>query len=155
MENKVIGVIVFIILLFGLTGCGYKELNESDKEYIETIKSLKKEKEAIELELNSRMAELSTITQQIGEKQLILKGTAKYVMKINIAQSHFTLDLSQLAKDMLNDVDIYVEVSEDFYNKYNVGDTINDDLRVGSLIFKGSIGSWNIKVADKQIVEGE
>ena len=41
---------------------------------------------------------------------------------------------------------------EEFYNKYNVGDTIADDFRVGNMIFKGSFGNWKVKVADKQIV---
>ena len=81
----------------------------------------------------------------------IADGSAKYIMKINIAQSHFTLDIGQHLKDAMNDIDIYIEVSEDYYNKYNVGDVISDEFRVGSLIFKGSFGNWEIKVAEKII----
>ena len=73
-------------------------------------------------------------------------------MKINISQTHFTLNISEHLKDDMNDIDIYIEVSEEYYNKYNIGDTIADDFRVGSMIFKGSFGNWKVKVADKQIV---
>ena len=73
-------------------------------------------------------------------------------MKINISQSHLTLSVSEHLKDAMNDIDIYIEVSEEYYNKYNIGDTIADDFRVGSMIFKRSFGNWKVKVADKQIV---
>lgn len=52
----------------------------------------------------------------------------------------------------MNDIDIYIEVSEEYYKSHNVGDMIADDFRVGIMIFKGNFGNWKIKVADKQIV---
>lgn len=73
-------------------------------------------------------------------------------MKINISQSHFTLDITEYLKDSMNDIDIYIEVSEEYYNKYNIGDTIADNFRIGSWIFKNSFGKWKVKVADKQII---
>ena len=130
----------------------YNLLNESDKQYISTIEELRQEKQAIQYEINNKNNELTIINNLIEDNTKIAEGTAKYIIKLNISQSHFTLDLSEHFKDMMNDIDIYIEVSEDYYNKYNIGDKISDDFRMGSLLFKGSFGNWQIKVADKQIV---
>lgn len=158
MKDKYIKLLVLIALmiitLLGLTGCNNSELSESDKEYIEKIKTLKTTQSELLEDINRKNNELTSLNKQIEEKQIIASGKEKYIMKINIAQSHFTLNVSEWAKDAMNDIDIYVEVSKDFYDKYNIGDTIADDFRVGSLVFKGSFGKWNIKVSDKQIVKG-
>ena len=151
--KKVIGIIlILIIMLFTLTGCT-NELSEDDKAYISKIKELKAEQSQLTREIQLKNEELSNINNQIKEKNIVLSGKAKYIMKINIAQSHFTLDIGTHIKDAMNDIDIYVEVSEDFYNSYNVGDILSDDFRVGSFICKGSFGNWKVKVAEKQIVE--
>lgn len=103
-------------------------------------------------QITKQKSELENINNKIEQQNKILTGTAKYIMKINISQSHYTLDISEHLKNSMNDIDIYIEVSEEYYHKYNIGDTIADDFRVGSMIFKGSYGKWKVKVADKQIV---
>lgn len=157
MNNKFI--IITIILLnivlliyLGIKSSQYKMLSEDDKKYIESIKQLKQEQTSIENNIYNKNIELSNINKIIEEQQKVLNKTAKYIMKLNISQTHFTLDISEHLKDSMNDIEIYIETSKDFYDKYNVGDTISDDFRVGSFIFKGSFGSWKIKVADKQII---
>ena len=151
--KKVISIFLLIVIsLFVLTGCS-NELSEDDKAYINRIKELKAEQSSLIRDVQLKNEELNNINKQIQEKNIVLNGKAKYIMKINIAQSHFTLDIGTHLKDSMNDIDIYIEVSEDFYNKYNVGDIISDEFRAGSFIFKGSIGSWKIKVAEKQIIE--
>lgn len=157
MNNKFI--IITIILLnivlliyLGIKSSQYKMLSEDDKKYIESIKQLKQEQTYIENNIYNKNIELSNINKTIEEQQKVLNKTAKYIIKLNISQTHFTLDISEHLKDSMNDIEIYIETSKDFYDKYNVGDTISDDFRVGSFIFKGSFGSWKIKVADKQII---
>ena len=55
-------------------------------------------------------------------------------------------------KDSMNKITIPIQVSEEYYYSIEVGDTLSNEFRVGSFIFKGSIGSWDIKVVDKQTV---
>ena len=157
MKIKIILVIIIILniilsIYLGIKVSQYKILSEDDKKYIETIKQLKQEQSSIENQISNKNIELENINQKIQEQEKVLEGNAKYIIKINISQSHFTLDISEHLKDSMNDIDIYVEVSKEFYDKYSVGDTIADDFRVGSLIFKGSFGNWEVKVTDKQIV---
>lgn len=147
-----ISVNIIIGIALGMKISEYKILSEDDKKYIETIKQLKQEQSDLNTQISNKNNELANINQQIIQQNKVLDGTAKYIMKINISQSHLTLSISEHLKDSMNDIDIYIEVSEEFYNKYNVGDTIADDFRVGSMIFKGSFGNWNIKVAEKKIV---
>ena len=127
-------------LTFGLTGCG--EEAERDA-LIEQIDSLKTEK----AELESTVAEL----KDMATAEKIRTGTEVYVVVINISQSHFTLDLEEHMKDVMNDVDITIPVSKEFYDSVNKGTVIDDSFRMGSFIAKGSIGNWDIIVKDKYI----
>lgn len=114
------------------------------------------------LKLESRVAELQTeIAGLEGEKRALAdsltdlkveSGTAKYVLTINIKQTHFTLDIREHLKDTMNDISIQIPVDKEYYDCVNVGDTIDDSFRMGSFIFKGSFGSWKITVTDKKIV---
>lgn len=155
-KETVLIILIIINVVLGVTlgikNSKYKILSEDDKKYIETIKQLKKQQSNLNIQISNKNNELLNINNKIDQQNKILSGTEKYIMKINISQSHFTLSVSEHLKDAMNDIDIYIEVSEEYYNKYNVGDIIADDFRVGSMIFKGSFGNWKVKVADKQIV---
>ena len=159
-ENSMLKILLIIIIILniilsiylGIKVSQYKILSEDDKSYIETIKQLKEKQNSVENQISKKNKELNNINKKIQEYEKVLEGNAKYIMKINISQSHFTLDISEHLKDSMNEIEIYVETSKEFYDKYNVGDIIADDFRVGSLIFKGSFGNWEVKVADKQIV---
>lgn len=82
----------------------------------------------------------------------IAPGETKYFITLNISQSHFTLDLKQHFKDAMNDVDIEVMVDKDYYDSFEIGDSVNDDFRWGSFISSGSIGNWDITVSNKREV---
>ena len=157
MKNKETILIILIIInvvlgiTLGIKNNKYKLLSEDDKKYIETIKQLKQKENDLNIQISNKNNELSNINNKINQQNKVLDGTAKYIMKINISQSHLTLSVSEHLKDAMNAIDIYIEVSEEYYNKYNIGDTIADDFRVGSMIFKSSIGNWEVKVTDKQI----
>lgn len=155
-KEIILGILIIINVMFGITlgikNSKYKILSEDDKKYIETIKQLKQEQQDLNTQILNKNSELTNINNKISQQNKILNGTAKYIMKINISQTHLTLSVSEHLKDAMNDIDIYIEVSEEYYNKYNIGDTIADDFRVGSMIFKGSFGNWKVKVADKQII---
>lgn len=81
-------------------------------------------------------------------------GETKYFITLNVSQSHFTLDLKQHFKDAMNDVDIEIMVDKDYYDSFEIGDSVNDDFRWGSFISSGSIGNWDITVSNKREVTG-
>ena len=121
-----------------LTGCG------DNREYLnEEIDGLKVEISELENQRDLLKSEIVDIKVE--------NGTAKYIVTFNIKQNHFTLDLSEHMKDEMNDISIQIPVDEDYYDSVNIGDTIADDFRMGSLIMKGSFGNWDITVENKEI----
>lgn len=105
----------------------------------------------LQVEIASLEAERDALTDEIVDIK-VEKDLAKYVVTFNIKQSHFTLDIGQHLKDEMNDISIQIPVDKDYYDSVEVGDVINDDFRMGSFIFKGSFGNWDITVEDKEIV---
>lgn len=120
---------------------------------IETsIASLKEEertvaqrKQALEGEIHDLQAKKIEIEAATGK--------ARYMLKLQIKQSHFSLDLDEHLKDAMNKAEFWIAVDREMYDSSNPGSEILDKFRVGSLIMNGSIGSWKIKVLEKKIVE--
>lgn len=114
------------------------------------IVQLEEEINVLETEIATLETERDTLVNEIADIK-IENGTAKYIITFNIKQSHFTLDIGQHLKDEMNDISIQIPVDKEYYDKVEVGDVIADDFRMGSLIFKGSFGNWDITVEDKCI----
>ena len=105
----------------------------------------------LELEIsNLEMQKRSLMEENKNVK--IENDLAKYIVTFNIKQNHFTLDLGQHLKDEFNDISIQIPVDKEYFDSVNVGDTIADDFRMGSLIFKGSFGNWKVTVQAKEIL---
>jgi len=148
MKKKIQSFVILVILLsvcISLFGCATKEeqLNSNIENLEARISELKSEISDLEVERNALKNEITDIKVE--------NGTAKYIVTFNIKQSHFTLDIGQHLKDEMNDISIQVPVDKEYYDSLNVGDTIADDFRMGSFIFKGSFGNWDITVEDKCI----
>ena len=139
MKKKILAVLlVGGMMTTMLTGCG------DNREYLnEEIDGLKVEISELENQRDLLKSEIVDIKVE--------NGTAKYIVTFNIKQNHFTLDLSEHMKDEMNDISIQIPVDKDYYDSVNIGDTITDDFRMGSLIMKGSFGNWDITVENKEI----
>ena len=138
MKKILTTIIVMILSISILTGC-----NSQDEFLKQEIESLENEIEVLEAEKTKLESEIVEVKTE--------KGLESYILTINIKQSHFTLDIGQHIKDEMNDISIEIPVDKEFYDAVEVGDVINDDFRWGSLVLKGSIGSWDITVEDKEI----
>lgn len=144
--RKICAILLVMLLCISISGCATEEERLSaDVEKLENRLS----------DLQSEIDDLKTEKCSLEETITDLKvesGTAKYVLTINIKQSHFTLDIGQHLKDSMNDISIQIPVDKEYFDSVNVGDVIDDSFRMGSLIFKGSFGNWNITVEDKEIL---
>lgn len=76
-----------------------------------------------------------------------------YVVELEIKQEHLSLSLSKHAKDSINAFEFKLPVSKEYYDSVNKKDVIVDDFRTGSLVTEGSVGSWKVKVEDKEMNE--
>ena len=139
MKKKILGaLLVGGIIATMLVGCG------DNREYLNA------EIDGLKAEISELKNQRDVLKSEIVDIK-VENGTAKYVVTFNIKQSHFTLDLSEHMKDEMNDISIQIPVDKEYYDSVEVGDTIADDFRMGSLVMKGSFGNWDITVEDKEI----
>lgn len=139
IKNRIKKIGVLILMCCSLTGCQPKELKaqEEYEKLVAEIDDLKAEKERLKSEVTEIKKE---------------HGLEKYVITLRISQRHITLDISEHLKDSLNDIEIQIPVDKEYYDNLEIGDTIDDSFRVGSLIMKSSWGSWNVQVINKEIM---
>lgn len=78
-------------------------------------------------------------------------GREVYIVTYEISQSHITFDISEHIKDSMNTITMEIPVDKEYYDSLIIGQDIKDDFRIGSLIMKGSWGSWKVSVKDKRI----
>ena len=136
-------IIVLIFSMIIITGC-----ENFDLEYERN--QLEKEIKTLQNDIDNLQNDISTL--QKTREELIQNNEVIYIIELEISQSHFTLDLEQHLKDEMNTTKLPIQVSEEYYYSVEEGDLLSDEFRIGSFIFKGSIGSWKIKVANKEIV---
>lgn len=137
---KQIRMSLLAIMMVCLVGCGDQAQADMLKQ---EISELQAEKQSLEVEI----AELSNSVIEEKEEN----GIAKYVLTLEIKQSHFSLDISEHLKDTVNAMEIQIPVDKEYYDSVEVGQSIADEFRMGSLVFKGTFGSFKVIVTDKQI----
>lgn len=72
-------------------------------------------------------------------------------VRLELRQSHFNLDIGDHIRDHFNAVKFDWDVPGNVYQNLHVGDDlIAHGFRTGSLIVNGSVGSWHLKVIDKE-----
>jgi hypothetical protein len=132
---------------------------ESNTDVKEDIESLRKERTTLQNEnawlrdtKSTKESEIATLDEHLEESHIYQSGrTPKYVLGIKLEQSHFTLDITEHAKDAMNAIEFEIPVDKDYYNSVSVGEEIVDDFRVGSFIFNGSLGDWEMTVEHKHV----
>lgn len=140
MKKKILSVVLTVVLLFSLTGCGEQAQVDLLKQEISELQEKK-------TDLQNEVSELENITVEKKEEN----GTAKYVLTLEIKQSHFTLDISEHLKDSMNAIEIQIPVDKEYYDSVEVGQNIADEFRMGSLVFKGTFGNFKVSVIKKEI----
>lgn len=145
MKKVAIMFMSLCLVVCSMVGCS------KEKELSANIIKLEKMASELEDDVHNLEAQKRMLENEIRDIK-IQSNTAKYIVTLNIKQSHFTLDLGQHLKDEMNDISIQIPVDKEYFDSVNVGDTIADDFRMGSLIFKGSFGNWKITVQNKEIL---
>lgn len=144
--KKILCIVMTLMLMLGLTAC----MSEGERlEY--DIQRLQEQKDTLVNEIDQLEFELDTLQQTVVDTK-IEQGTAKYVLTINIKQSHFTLDIGEHLKDAMNDISIQIPVDKEYYDSVNVGDVLDDSFRLGSFVLYGSWGNWKVTIADKKVM---
>ena len=109
----------------------------------------------LELERRKLQSEIETLQSELNTLQRVREGLIPndniiYVIELQIRQTHITFDIGKMLEDAANEIILPIQVSAEYYHSLEIGDILNDELLVGSL--SGNLGSWEITVVDKQIV---
>ncbi len=75
-----------------------------------------------------------------------------YVITVSVAQKHTILDMDKKVKDQMNKATVALPVMREYYEAAKIGESLEDSFRIGSLLVDGTIGSWDIKIIDKQVI---
>ena len=135
MKKLLTLLLTLTITLASLTGC--TTYSSKDVENLKTeIAELEEYKKSLE-------AEIEGIKEDNNIKT--------YVLTLSVKQNHYSLSISEHMKDEMNKLEFEIPVSKEFYDSVEEGDVIEDSFRVGSMLMKGSFGSWKIKVIDKDV----
>lgn len=145
--KKIISILLVVIMALSLCACG----SEPDEALQAEIVRLEQKKSEIKEQIGVLEDELNVLQKTVTDTK-IETGMVKYVITLNIRQTHFTLDIGQHLKDSMNDISIQIPVDKEYFDSVQVGDVIDDSFRMGSFIFKGSWGNWKITVEDKDIM---
>jgi chromosome segregation ATPase len=90
--------------------------------------------------IESKKSELANIQNNIATNKAELEENPKhrYVIKFELKQSRFSLDIGQHMKDSMNAAEFELPVDKEFYDSVHVGQELVDKFRTGSLLINGS-----------------
>lgn len=145
-------ILTFLMLIF-LVSC------ETEKSVKSDLDKLKSERETLMGEVTSlngvaeqKKFEISDLETKAKELGMLAQGrTPKYILKLHLKQSHFSLSIKKHIADAVNAIDFEMPVDKEFYDSVKVGTSIVDEFRSGSFFLKGSFGDWEMTVKEKEI----
>lgn len=125
---------------------------------IEQLKAKRNNLQAVAQRLDNdielKNKQIESINIDLKELNIIKSGkTPLYILKLELKQSRFSLDISEHIKDNMNAISFEMPVSKEFYKECNVGTKIVDKFRSGSFVLNGSFSDWNMKVIGKEMRE--
>ena len=136
--------LIILFIALSLVGCDNREnLKQEINQLKKTRTNIKNDIQYLNNLRSSTSKEIAKMDERLKELNIYVDGKQpRYILKVRLMQSHFTLDLEQHVKDELNAIEFELPVSKEFYNSVNVGTRIVDEFRFGSLLLYGSFGYW-------------
>lgn len=105
---------------------------------------------------NAEVKQLKKENALLVEQHNALKAgnsskSPKYILKLRLKQSHFSLSIKKHIKDAVNAIDFEMPVDKEFYDSVSEGTEIIDKFRFGSFVLGGSFGDWEMTVKGKEV----
>lgn len=150
-----LGVLIVLVIVFLLSGC-----SPSSEEEKKLVADLQQRSEELTRKVVADRAEYMRLTQEIADLRadeavlLAMKNGKKihYIVKVSIRQVSWSLSVSKQLRDFVNEDEFEMPTDLDTYSRIKPGDNLFDKWRAGSIIFRGSLSSWRLKVVDKRVV---
>ena len=98
-------------------------------------------------EIKFEQVELKRLTEIVKELKVYADGkTPKYILKLDLRQSHISLSITRHIKDAANAIQFELPVDKDFYDSVQIDTKIVDEFRTGSMLLSSSFGDWEMTV---------
>lgn len=129
---------------------------ETQQQLHKECAQLRREKASLQYQINSSYSNLNAIRNEVNElnrqKSALQSGREiKYIVKFQIKQGTFTLDIFEHVKNEMNSIEIEIPVNKAFYDRLSVGQDITDSFKWGSLVFNGDFSTLHMRVISKRI----
>jgi len=146
---KFFACIIVLVLIF-LSSCQPSDEKVNDNRQIN--KELLSKKSALTHDIENQKSVLSELKEeQDFINKIVSLDSPRYILTLELKQSHVSLDLGKHMKDEMNKIQFQMPVDQIFYKSVKVGDNLVDEFRSGSFVMDGSFGSWKMKVIKKEI----
>lgn len=155
MIIKHIALLLFPLILF---------CSEQKSKILSDIDELKHERSQLKIENKALESEIIHKTQHLKHLDDVILSRDKtiklinfetyptFVVKFELSQSRFSLDITDHIKDAANAIEIEIPVDRYYYDVVKKGQVVTDKFRIGSFVLKGSFSNWKMKVIDKYII---
>lgn len=148
--KKFIYLILFTLIF---TAC-YTDNNRSELQA--ECKALVQQKENLQSTVSRLNDNVSYLSNQVRDLQAQKSAyetgrEIKYIVKFQIKQGTFTLDIFEHIKNEMNSIEIEIPVNKAFYDRLSVGQDITDSFKWGSLVFNGDFSTLHMRVVNKRI----
>ena len=146
-------ILLCVLCLLVLSGCVPTEVQDAEQQ----VELLQYEASKLQGQIDNLRAERQELRDEVAlleglRDSTISQGDVAYIITLSICQSHYTLDMEQWLKDAINETELTIPVSQEFYYSVEVGDILNNNFRYGSFLIYNSFGSWRVSVKSKQIL---
>ena len=138
----------WLLVCLALCACGGPDVELAERRAFFADQARKQS----ELQVSQLESKSAKLKEEIQRRGLIVDGkTPVHILKIEIHQSHFSLNPMTHIKDAANAFEFEIPVTESFYDSAEVGKNLQEKFRAGSFFLSGSIGDWNVRCTGKRI----
>ncbi|USN54571.1 MAG: hypothetical protein H6765_08755 [Candidatus Peribacteria bacterium] len=141
----------FLVILFSC-----KETPEELQQQISDLRLEKNELSVKKAALQQEVAEEEKKLQLLREKNEVYQQLPQgkqpvYLVKVRISQKRLSPDPIKHLKDGMNASTFWLPIDEDYYHSLEVGSSLFNDFRAGSLVINFSLSSWSLEVKEKKV----
>lgn len=138
--------IIIVTVLFLCNSChSIQDKIQLENEYNELLAQKHKIENTIS-NLNKDLKEL-----HYERKALYNNREPIYIVKFQIKQLTYTLDIGEHIKNEINTISIEIPVCKEYYDQLNINQEITSKFKWGSLVMNGDFSKLRIRVVNKRI----
>lgn len=142
-----------ILVLCILCGCNTEGQRDALREECKSLRAEVRHLRSETYTLDTRVSALKREIRDLeNERRAYQSGREpRYIVKFEIKQGTFTIDLGEHIKNNMNAIEVEFPVNKEFYNRLSIGQDLTDSFKWGSLVFDGDFSNLHMRVKAKRM----